>query len=722
MKYDDLEKTKELFEIDEDVPTPIENIEMEGINKDTVTDEFTLGLTDKESEIIKHNTNNEKIENNENKKSKKNKKEKKSIKEKWKNLTKKQKIITITIIILVLILIITVILLLVLKGNNKKPKEETKKPEENIVIVEEENYTYKDGSLIFINKNKEELGTYECKNKDEKLCYVAYFSSEDEFDGLRYTYEDESNIERRSQIFADNYVFINDNNSELSGNITLYDIKEQKELGTYSLVKGFKDSNYVIVKDNVNKYGALEITNEGPIEKMTITYDYLGMINKDSKIVAKTNNKYFIYSKEGKLESKGFTNEIKNYNNNYIVIDNGGKSLYDYKAKQVIEGKYDYISLLDEYVGLVQDNKLYIKDYKNNKYNEEGIELFNSYYNELNIYNNDKTLIETKYSYRINIIENNIEITYLNKNEKEKNVSLLINDGKLSSNFTNLNYFDGKLYFYKEENKKTLLGTYSCTNKNTVEKDTKSLSSCYIASNKDNTGWLPIINERYVFIIDSLDKENKTIMLYDLKNNKTLSRYASINTSINPTENKITFISNNNLYIIAENKSNKYGVIKIETEVKSVIPFNYKSINKLKDYYVTETSGNIYQLIDNNGNKVSEEFGSKIVDYNGEFLKTEDNKVYDFKRTEINTEENLYVELKDDYYVIINKDKKLDIRKYNDKNFKLLNPVDIGDTTDYSNSFEVSKDSSNYIIKIKATGKTEKVPISGNNTPVTPEE
>ena len=28
MKYDDLEKTKELFEIDEDVPTPIENIEM----------------------------------------------------------------------------------------------------------------------------------------------------------------------------------------------------------------------------------------------------------------------------------------------------------------------------------------------------------------------------------------------------------------------------------------------------------------------------------------------------------------------------------------------------------------------------------------------------------------------------------------------------------------------------------------------------------------------
>ena len=71
MKYDDLEKTKELFEIDEDVPTPIENIEMEGISKDTVTDEFTLGLTDKEASIINKN-----IKEKEEKSSKKSKKEK----------------------------------------------------------------------------------------------------------------------------------------------------------------------------------------------------------------------------------------------------------------------------------------------------------------------------------------------------------------------------------------------------------------------------------------------------------------------------------------------------------------------------------------------------------------------------------------------------------------------------------------------------------------------
>lgn len=712
MKYDDLEKTKELFEIDEDVPTPIENIEMEGISKDTVTDEFTLGLTDKEASII--NKNIKEKEEKSSKKSKKEKKEKKSIKERWNELTKKQKVLTISLIVLILIVIITFTLMLVLKKDDKKTIDEPNKPNEPIVELEEENYIYKDGSLILIDKDKNELGTYECKNKDENLCLVAYFSSEDEFNGPKYLYEDESTIERRSHIYNDSYVFISDNNSESSSSIILYNIKEEKEEGIYSLVKGFKDSNYVIVKDSSNKYGALEITNEGPIEKIKITYDYLGMINSDSKVVAKTNNKYFIYSKEGKLESKGLSYPIKNYNNNYIVIDNNGEALYDYKSKQVIEGTYDYISLLDDYVGLVKDNKLYIKDYKNNKYNEEGIELFNSYYNELNIYNEEKVLTNSKYSYKINIIENNIDITYVNKNDKEKDLSLSINEGKLSSQFANLNYLDGKLYFYKEETKKTLLGTYSCTNKNTVESDTNSLNTCLIATNKDNTGWLPIINERYVFIIDSLDKNNKTIMLYDLKNNKTLSRYSSVNPGIDTKENKITFISNNNLYIIAENKNNKYGVIKIEEEAKSVIPFNYNKIEKVKNNYIGTESNSSYVLFDENGTKVATTT-KNIVDFNNKYIKTTANNLYyitDYSGKEIDSTGYLHLTLEEDYYVVVTNDKKLNIKEYDNKDFSLENLLDL-ETEDYSNAYKVGKNSIGYLITITKTGKVIQVDNKG---------
>ena len=712
MKYDDLEKTKELFEIDEDVPTPIENIEMEGISKDTVTDEFTLGLTDKEASII--NKNIKEKEEKSSKKSKKEKKEKKSIKEKWNELTKKQKVLTISLIVLILIVIITFTLMLVLKKDDKKTIDEPNKPNEPIVELEEENYIYKDGSLILIDKDKNELGIYECKNKDENLCLVAYFSSEDEFNGPKYLYEDESTIERRSHIYNDNYVFIKDNNSESSSSIILYNIKEEKEEGIYSLVKGFKDSNYVIVKDSSNKYGTLEITNEGPVEKIKISYDYLGMMNSDSKVVAKTNNKYFIYNKEGKLESKGLSYPIKNYNDNYIVIDNNGEALYDYKSKQVIEGTYDYISLLDDYVGLVKDSKLYIRDYKNNKYNEEGIELFNSYYNELNIYNEEKVLTNNKYSYKINIIENNIDITYVNKNDKEKNISLSINEGKLSSQFANLNYLDGKLYFYKEENKKTLLGTYSCTNKNTVESDTNSLNTCLIATNKDNTGWLPIINERYVFIIDSLDKNNKTIMLYDLKNNKTLSRYSSVNPGIDTKENKITFISNNNLYIIAENKNNKYGVIKIEEEAKSVIPFNYNKIEKVKNNYIGTDSNDSYVLFDENGTKVATTT-KNIVDFNNKYIKTTANNLYyitDYSGKEIDSTGYLHLTLEEDYYVVVTHDKKLNIKEYDNKSFSLENLLDL-ETEDYSNAYKVGKNSIGYLITITKTGKVIQVDNKG---------
>lgn len=363
MKYDDLEKTKELFEIDNDIPTPIANIEMEGVSKNTLTDEFTLGLTDKESDLIKDNISKKETNSEEGKKKKsKDKKEKKSLKEKWQGLTKKQKILTIVILCLILIVIIILFLVLVLNKKDKKPDTEVKEPDKPVVIIEEENYTYKDGYLSLIDKNKNELGTYECKNKDKNLCYVAYFSNEDEFDGPKNVYTDESIITRRTPIFNDKYVFIYDNNSESTGALILYNISEQTEVGTYDLVKGFSDSNYVILKNNMDKYGAIEINDDGPKEKIKFTFDYLGAVGSNSKIVAKTNNKYFIYNKDGKLESKGLSYPIKNYNNSYIVADNNGEYLYDYKSNLVIDGAYDYISLDSNYVGLVKDNYLYIKD------------------------------------------------------------------------------------------------------------------------------------------------------------------------------------------------------------------------------------------------------------------------------------------------------------------------------------------------------------------------
>lgn len=714
MKYDDLEKTMELFEINEEVPTPIENIEMEGISKNNVTDEFTLGLRDKEVEEIKEKNNN-------------NKKKKKSLKERWQLLSKKNKIIIIIGIIVAIIVIIGLILFFVLKSDNN-PKNKPNKDDTPAVVLEKDNYIYRDGKLSLLNLQEQEVGVYECQNKNETLCYVASFSEEDNFDTLKQIYEDDTLVERASNIFNDKYVFIYDSEEASEGVIILYNIETKETEGEYKLVKGFKDSNYVVLKDKNNKYGAIEINDSGITEKIKFTYEYLGIETKDSKIVAKTNNKYFILNRDGKVESKGVSSSIKSYNDKYIVVDNNGYFIYDYESKLVFDDAYDFIGLDEEYMSLVKENKLYIKDYNKQSYNEEDLELGNDNYVVTNVYSKNKKLKETKMAYKIEQTDDKLEVTYFNKNNKEKTAVLSINEGKLSGKYSYINYFNGTFYFYKDETKSELIGKYSCSNKNIINKDTTSFSNCYIASdtfyskndaeidNSGNVGWIPIINERYVFMTDALDVNNPTIILYDLTDNKIKGKYSSVDSGSYTKKDDASLKETTSMYIMAENKNKKYGVIKIENEAKSAIAFNYASIEKVNESFLVKESNGTYSLLNKDGSALTDKYAYKIMDYSHDYLSVLDNNkyyLYDFEGNKKDYESYLYISLKDDYYVIVNEDQKLDLRKYDDSFFSLSNPIDI-ESNDIKNAFEVTKDKNGYTIKLKDTGATIKADLNGN--------
>lgn len=703
MKYDDLEKTKDLFDIPEDVPTPIENIEMEGASKETLTDEFTLGLRDTEDmELLKARKEN-----------KKNKKEKRSLKEWFTSLSKTKKVFLILGIIL-LIVIIALIIFFGIKNNKKKPVEE-EKPEEPVVIIEKENYIYKNGILSLLDNENNEIGTYTCNNKEETLCFVANYNNEDNFDTPKNVYEDGSLVERRSAIYENNYVFIYDNKDANNGVITLYNIKEEKTEGTYAFVKGFNNTNFVILKDTNGKYGGVEFTTEEIKERFAFTYDYLGMQDSESKIVAKASNKYYIATREGKLETKGLAYEIKSYNNKYIAVDNDGYYIYNYSSSLALDDSYDYARLLDDYIVLVSDKKIYIKDYNDNKYNEVGISLSNTDYNVTNIFDKDKKLIETKKSFNVEIEDEQMNITTY-KDTKESRTSLSLKEGKLSANLKYMNYFDGKLYFYNDEEEKTLIGTYTCSNKNLVESDTKTLSNCKVASdsfyskneteedNSANVGWIPVYNEQFVFINDSISDSNATIILYDLKNNKTLSKYESVDSGAYTKEVTITHVSDATTYIMAKNKSNKYGVIKIEGDsVKSAIPFNYTLMEKLKDYYMAKESSETYVLLDNTGKEISSKYGNKIVNYGYDYLLVKDSNnkyyVYDFKGNKIDETGYLSITLYKEYYVVITSDYKLDIRQYSNSNYGLKEPISVGASIP---SYKVEATSIGYTITINS--------------------
>mgnify|MGYP000000710741 FL=1 len=718
MKYDDLEKTKDLFDIVvDDVPTPIDNIDEEGISKDNLTDELTFGLSGEDAVEPQKEEKIEMLETDKkDEKKKKEKKPKRSLKEIWKSWSKKKRIMVIVSLIIIILAIVALVLFLALKDN----KEEEKKPEVPEVIVEKDNYIYRDGTLVFLDQNDKEIGSYDCKNKSEEMCFVSPYSNEDNFDGEKNVYEDETLIERPSAIYQDNYVFIFDNESLDDESVLLYNIENKEIEETYSLVKGFNDSDFVIVKNDKNKYGALSFSNEGIKEVLAFSYDYLGRMASDSNLVVKTNNRYYIYSEEGKNLSQGLNYEVKSYNDQYIVVDNSGYYLYDYDGNLIYDDGYDFIELLDDYAVVIDRNKLYIRDYKNNKYNEEGIDLENSYFNPLNVYSEDKKLIETKRAYEVEINDDVLDVT-LTKDGKEKAESIDLQDGKMSANYTYINYFDGVLYFYKDEEETDLLGSYSCTNKNSTD-----LTNCTVATDSffsknevevdqsSNVGWIPIYNERYVFILDTIDTNNPTIVLYDLKEKDEkkakLATYTAIDSGSYTKEKKINFKSTDATYVMAKNKSGKYGLIRIGDHVSGTIAFSYTSIEKLGDYYEVGTSSNTYQLFSNVGGEITDAYGYRIVDYVGTYLKVIDGSkyyVYDFLGNKLREEDGAYnyVDLQNNYYVVIDSKNMLNIHKYSDPSFSLSESIDVG-TENYNGSYTVKEVNGGFSVTITSTNTT----------------
>ena len=717
MKYDDLEKTRDLFDIpDEEVPSPIDDIDSEGVSKEEMIDDLTFGLSgDDAVEPQREEVGEEKQENSKEKK-KKEKKPKKSLKEKWSSLSKKKKIIIIVCSVLVLLLIVGLVLFFVLRDNEEVVPE----PEEPEVIVEKDNYIYRDGTLVFLNSDDEEIGTYECTNKSEDLCYVPTYSTEDNFDGERNVYEDESLIERPSAIYQNNYVFVFDNENAEDENIILYNIESQESEGNYNLVKGFSDSDFVIVRNENNRYGALEFSSDGIQEVFEFSYDYLGRMSSDANVVVRTNDRYYIYSVDGENLSQGLRYEVMSYNDEYIVVDNNGYYVYSYDGDLIFDDAYDYIELLDDYAILIDRDLLYVRDYQNNIYNVEGVDLDSTYYNPLHVYNEDKVYIETRRAYEITINDNEMDITFT-RDGRERIQTIDLQDGKMSANYNYISYFDGVLYFYSDEEKNDLLGTYECSNANSSD-----LTNCTIATDSfysdnemeenksDSVGWIPIYNNRYVFILDTIDLNNPTIVLYDLESEKALARYASVDTGAYTGKREVTFVDTDATYVMAQVKSDgDYGLLRITDNVAGAISFDYDSIEKFGEYYLVSTSSGTYMLYSEVGGTEPETatYGYPIVDYANEYVQVADDDgyyVYDFDGNRMWEEEGLYhyVDLQNTYYVVIDSSNNLNIHKYDDPEFALVPTVPIGSTDNYAEAYTVREANGGFVVTVTSTNTT----------------
>ncbi len=714
---------------DEDASDLEENDESNSDEEKTAEESVEEEKTKKEKKSKKSKKDKE----NKTKKEGKIKKLIQSFKEKWHGWTKKQKIAFVAINTIITFLIVLGLTILIINIVKKDPVEE--KP----VIIENENYRYENGKLIFLDKKGKDIGSYECKNKDEKKCYVAILDGEDNFDIEKEIYEDDSPVLYRSSIYLNKYAFVYDNEKEKNGDIKLYDFKENKELGSYKSIKAYKSAeNYIIGKDTEDKYGMILLTTNEVKTNIDFTYDYLGIVDeeKESKnVVVKSHDKWYLLNYNNQLVSKAFEYEIKNYNDKYVSCLNDKEYiLYDYNGDRVWENNYDYINFYEDYIITIKDDNLNVYDESLNKVNAKDIVLDNNDYNIKNIYSgniNKRKLEDTLYAYKIKIERNVLTVEYQVAGE-DKIYSINLLESKLNNTLQYINYSDGSLYIYQDLPKQVLLGSYKCSSKNEITAETSALSNCTIATdsyfsnniynNNSNpsVGYIPIFNNRFVFIYD-----NNHIVLYDLQNNKKLSEYSEVDTGTLTGNTNVSFSSETNKLVIAKNMKGNYGVIKINKDsVKGLISFNYTKIERFDQFYKGVTSTNQQVLLNSEGNEVTQAISSEIIKFHDDYLVAKENSlyyVYNFDGTKTNNNGYKFIELYDSYFAAVDNANKLNVYNYNDSNKKLFDrDIDLI-VTSFNNqkntSFSVDYSNGVYYVTVRnSAGGTAEIRSSATNT------
>lgn len=620
-------------------------------------------------------------------------KKKKKIKlPKWKDLNEKQRIIFIIVLVIIILGIAFGIWYFCFRKTPKAPD----------VIVTENNYRYENGNLIFLNKNGDDIGEYSCTNKDEKLCFVAYFTPEEKLDVEKYVDEDNNTYKLRSLIYQDNYVFVYDNSDENSNNLKLYNMQTKSVENNYTEVKAIEDDK-VIAEDTDKNFGVITFKSDSLDKTTEFKYDYLGYLN--NKLVYQDGKTYGIMDLDNKTIASNIKYEIKGFDDKYIIVSNSSKYyLEDYKGTLTSLTDAGFISLNNGYIAYISGGKLDIYNEGLVKLNYDTIELNSSDYVKVSTVDSDGKVKETSQAFTMELDGNLLKITYNDTKKLEINV----NEANINSKFAYVSYSNGTLYFYSDTDKTKEIGSYVCNKKNDLNATTDAFVTCFVAKesklitrgNSDSeAGYLPIYNSRFVFIKDGTD-----IVLYDLNKNEKKSTYTSVDAGYYNASNNITVADTANIMIMAKHSDNTLGIITLtSTEAKGIVPFKCESIKYLDNNFLAKYTDGTYHLFTSSGDEITKNITTQyeIIGYLNKYIlvKHDDNYlIYNTETGQIVSDEMKYIEMTANGYVGINNDFKLNFYTYENKKQLLCNSATVLRTSNLPLSYKI-----NYVNDSKIT-------------------
>lgn len=206
-------------------------------------------------------------------------------------------------------------------------------------------------------------------------------------------------------------------------------------------------------------------------------------------------------------------------------------------------------------------------------------------------------------------------------------------------------YFDGKLYFYENEN---LLGTYECVNDfcgYATSSSEEFLLDYYTGGTISNLG---IINSDYVFLQDG-----EEIFLYSISLEMKLNTFDEI-------KFYDTYISENYVLVSIDGLWGAISLSNLRTTISAMYEelsvLNLTSYDKLTgEYLLAKVNGESF-IINSSGEIVSDRYTENIVYADENYIVTNDYyyRVYDYFANELLTNYNLTgFDYSENYYVVV---------------------------------------------------------------------
>ena len=271
----------------------------------------------------------------------------------------------------------------------------------------------------------------------------------------------------------------------------------------------------------------------------------------------------------------------------------------------------------------------------------------------------------------------------------------------------NANYKDGKLYFYDKDN--NLIGDYTCKKAPcsyaVSEIDDKNYAIDYLET---KTASINVLLNNYAFIND-----NNNVILYKINTKEEIETFKAVKNYDNMMPEE---------YVIVKDSNNKWGIIKLGENIERIANFDYDFIgiknilinNKLDVTNFIIKKENLWGIIDNTGDLMSNYLSGEITSFNDVLISVKNNDIYylyDYNGKRVVDENGFnYISFVDKFINIVDKNNNLYIYDYiNDK--KISSNMNLKGK-DYKEAFQSSYNKETNTIDVNIDGKVYNYNVS----------